>query len=46
MVRTFEWSRLEPRVLSVKFFAPGAGIIAERNLTGGQERLELVDVNP
>lgn len=43
-VRTLEWSRLEPRVVVVKFYAPGLGLVFERVLSGGAERLELVQV--
>lgn len=44
VVRTFEWSRLEPGVLSEKLYAPGLGIVAERDLSGGTESFELVAV--
>lgn len=44
VVRSFEWTRLEPRVVSVKFYAPGFGIVAERDVAGGSEDLVLVDV--
>jgi hypothetical protein len=40
-----EWSRLEPAVVVAKFYAPGLGIVRERVLAGGAERLELVDVS-
>lgn len=43
-VRTLEWSRLEPRVVVAKFYAPGLGLVFERVLSGGAERLELVQV--
>ena len=45
VVRTLEWSRLEPAVVVAKFYAPGLGIVRERVLAGGAERLELVDVS-
>jgi hypothetical protein len=44
VVRSFEWSRLEPHVLSEKLYAPGLGIVRERSIAGGQELLFLVDV--
>lgn len=44
VVRTLEWSRLEPGVVGVKSYAPGLGIVRERVLAGGAERLELVSV--
>jgi hypothetical protein len=42
LVRSFEWSRLEPRVVVQKFFAPGLGLAYERVVAGGVESLELV----
>ena len=42
VVRSFEWSRLEPQVISVKFYAPGLGIVREKDLVGGSEIFELV----
>ena len=42
VVRTFEWSRLEPDVISQKFYAAGLGIIAERDVAGGDERFWVV----
>jgi hypothetical protein len=44
-VRTFEWSRTEPRVMVGKLFAPGLGIVREYTLAGGSETLELVRVS-
>jgi hypothetical protein len=45
VVRSFEWSRLEKDVISVKFYGPGLGIVRERDLTGGSEVFELVSVS-
>jgi hypothetical protein len=45
VVRSLEWSRLEPRVVSVKFYAPHVGIIAEHDMSGGHETFELVSVH-
>jgi hypothetical protein len=42
VVRSFEWTRLEPGVISMKFYAAGIGIVAERDVAGGKERLWLV----
>ena len=42
VLRTFEWSRLEPGVISVKLYARGVGIIREHDLAGGTETFELV----
>ena len=42
IVRTFEWSRLEPKVISMKFYARGLGIVEERDVAGGNEHFWLV----
>jgi hypothetical protein len=44
VVRSFEWTRLEPRVVSAKFYARGIGIVLETDVAGGTEHIELVDV--
>ena len=44
MVRSFEWARLEPGVLSLKFYARGLGIVLERDAAGGSESFRLVSV--
>jgi hypothetical protein len=44
LVRTYEWSRLEPGVVSLKLYGPGVGIVRERDVTGGHEVFELVAV--
>lgn len=44
VVRTFEWTRLEPRVLAAKFYAPGLGIVREQDVAGGTETVVLVSV--
>jgi hypothetical protein len=41
---SFEWTRLEPGVVSEKFYAPGLGIVREGDVAGGNEFFELVDV--
>lgn len=40
-VRSFEWARLEPGVVSVKFYVRGIGLVAERDLAGGHESFGL-----
>jgi len=45
LVRTFEWTRLEKPVISLKLYAPGLGIVRERDMSGGNESLELVSVH-
>jgi hypothetical protein len=42
LVRSFEWSRLEPKVMVEKLFAPGLGLVYENVIAGGVESLELV----
>ena len=44
VVRSYEWSRLEKPVVSLKFYAPGIGIIRERDVAGGHESFQLVSV--
>jgi hypothetical protein len=46
VVRSFEWTRIEPRVVSAKFYAPGIGIVKELDVAGGDENLELVRFEP
>jgi hypothetical protein len=43
-LRSLEWSRLEPRVVSMKIYGPGLGIVMEKNLSGGSEVFKLVSV--
>ena len=45
VVRSFEWTRLEPRVMAVKFYAPRLGIVREKDIAGGSEVFELVEVS-
>lgn len=45
VLRTFEWSRLEPDVVSTKLYARGVGVIRERDVSGGSERFEVVAVH-
>ena len=44
VVRSFEWTVLEPNVLSLKLYAPGLGIVRELDVAGGNESLQLVAV--
>jgi hypothetical protein len=44
LVRSFEWTRLEKRVLSLKLYAPGVGIVREKDMSGGHESFVLVAV--
>jgi hypothetical protein len=45
VLRTMEWTRLEPRVVDMKFSAPGIGIVLEKGVAGGQEVAKLVQVS-
>lgn len=45
LVRSFEWTRLEKRVLSLKLYAPGLGIVREQDRSGGNESFVLVAVH-
>jgi hypothetical protein len=42
IVRTIEWTRLEPKVIDEKYYAPGIGIVLEASASGAEERAELV----
>jgi hypothetical protein len=44
LVRSFEWTRLEKRVLSLKLYASGLGIVREKDMSGGNESFVLVSV--
>lgn len=45
VLRTREWTPLEPGVRDAKHYARGIGLISERTLRGGDERFELVAVH-
>jgi hypothetical protein len=45
VVRSYEWTRLEPNVLSIKRYAPHLGIVTEGDVAGGTEFLQLVAVH-
>ncbi len=45
VLRTLEFSQLEPNIVSEKRYGLGLGIVLERNLHGGQETFELVRVS-
>ncbi len=45
LVRSFEWTRLEKKVLSLKSYAPGLGIVREKDMSGGNESFVLVSVH-
>jgi hypothetical protein len=44
VVRSFEWTRLERKVVSLKLYAPGFGIVKEQDVAGGTEEFVLVSV--
>jgi hypothetical protein len=43
---TEDWTPLEPRVREQKFYAPGIGLIMERQVEGGDAGFELVELVP
>jgi hypothetical protein len=44
LVRTREWTPLEPGVIDQKVYARGIGSVHEETVKGGEERLELVSM--
>jgi hypothetical protein len=45
VVRSYEWTRLEPDVVSLKLYAPHLGIVMEKDVAGGSEFMQLVAVH-
>ena len=45
VVRSYEWTRLEPNVVSLKLYAPHLGIVMEKDVAGGKEFMQLVAVH-
>jgi hypothetical protein len=45
VVRSYEWTRLEPNVDSLKLYAPHLGIVMEKDVSGGSEFMQLVAVH-
>ena len=45
VVRSYEWTRLEPNVVSVKLYAPHLGIVMEKDVAGGNEFMRLIAVH-
>jgi len=45
LLRTLEFSPLEPSIVERKIYRPGVGIIREQQLSGGHETLKLVHVS-
>jgi hypothetical protein len=43
-LRSFEWTRLEPGVVSMKIYGKGLGIVREKDVAGGDEQFDLVSV--
>jgi hypothetical protein len=43
---TEEWTPLEPNVIELKYYARGVGVVAERQIFGGKDVVELVKVTP
>lgn len=45
VLRTMEWTPLEPDVVDQKYYAPGLGIVLEKAVAGGDEVAKLVAVH-
>lgn len=45
VVRSYEWTRLEPGVISLKLYAPGVGIAREQDVAGGNETFKVVSIS-
>jgi hypothetical protein len=45
VVRTRDWTPLEPDVVEHKFYAPGVGLVLEQQVRGGREQVELVETS-
>jgi len=45
VVRSYEWTQLEPDVVSLKLYGPNLGIVQEGDVAGGDEFLQLVAVH-
>lgn len=43
VLRTLEWSPLEPGIVEEKLYAPGVGLLRERTLSGRPEVVELIE---
>jgi hypothetical protein len=43
VIRTLEWSPLEPGIVVEKFYAPDVGLLGEHALSGGLENFKLVE---
>jgi hypothetical protein len=44
VLRTLEFTQLEPNVVDQKYYAPGIGIVVEKTIAGGNEYAKLVSV--
>ncbi|GAA3645210.1 hypothetical protein GCM10022237_00810 [Nocardioides ginsengisoli] len=45
VLRSFEWTRLEPGVVSAKYYAEGIGVVREQDVAGGNEQFVVVAVH-
>jgi hypothetical protein len=45
LVRSYEWTRLDPAIVSVKFYGRGVGIVRELSVAGENEVFKLVSVS-
>lgn len=45
-IATEDWNALEPGTLEEKTYCPGVGFVLEVKLEGGEERVELIEMEP
>lgn len=43
-LKTTEWTLLEPGIVENKYYVQGIGLVLERMVAGGQDRMELYDI--
>jgi hypothetical protein len=46
VLRTEDWTPLEPEVIEEKTYAPGVGLIHETKVAGGDAEIELIGFTP
>lgn len=44
VLKTMDWTPLEPGKVEHKFYAPGIGLVLEAMAEGGSGRVELIDI--
>jgi hypothetical protein len=41
---TKEWTPLEPKIISNKYYAAGVGLVLKKVVKGGSEQIELIKI--